>query len=53
MGWTRTGANRVLVKVTLIHDDDGLGGASAVGFFSIDGNTMAELEPGSLTELFL
>jgi hypothetical protein len=26
--------------------DDGLGGTSAIGFFSIDGSTMAELEPG-------
>ena len=29
----------------LFDDDNGLGGASAVGFFSIDGNTLAELEP--------
>ena len=28
----------------LFDDDDGLGGASAVGFFFIDGNTLAELE---------
>jgi len=28
----------------LFDDDDGLGGASAIGFFSIDGNTLAELE---------
>ena len=28
--------------------DDGLGGASAVGFFSIDGNTLAELEADGL-----
>jgi len=28
----------------LFDEDDGLGGASAIGFFSIDGNTLAELE---------
>ena len=27
-------------------DDDPLGGAVAIGFFSIDGNTRAELQPG-------
>ena len=29
----------------LFDQDDGLGGASAIGFFSVDGNTLAELEP--------
>ena len=28
----------------LFDEDDGLGGASAIGFFSMDGNTRAELE---------
>lgn len=28
-----------------LFDDDGLGGASAIGFFSIDGNTLTELDP--------
>jgi len=32
----------------LFDDDDGLGGASALGIFFIDGNTLAELEPGEL-----